>query len=620
MCGLVGVFGVRPVSDRSWLKSGNDIIMHRGPDSDGEWWSDDGRVGLAHRRLSIIDLTEAGHQPMHFSSNELSIVFNGEIYNYQDLREELASKGHQFASNTDTEVVLASYKEWGVDCLQHFNGMFAFALYDLRSQIGFLARDRAGEKPLFLCEINGELRFSSELKALLVDRRLPRTISRKSLDFYLAMGYVPSPHCILDGFKKLPPAGALLFDLKTGLNKTWQYWEMPVFQEDSEFVVEKNLLDELEILLSDSVRLRMIADVPVGVLLSGGVDSSLITAIASRSSDVVRTFTVGFPGHGALDETEHARLVATEFSTIHTELVAEDASADFIPKLAKQFCEPMADSSMIPTFLVSHLVRQHCKVALGGDGGDELFGGYDHYSRFKWIEQKTNLIPTSIKKFLSRKATEFLPVGFKGRNWVQGLGVDFKFELPQTNFLFDAKTRASLMSQHQTWPLVAESQYQQMTSRDEDLVQRATRTDFLTYLAEDLLVKVDRASMLSSLEVRLPLLDHRLVEFAFKNVPANLKATETRKKILLKKFASRLLPNNFDIDRKQGFSIPLNEWLKSDKFKNLFHDVLLDPSCIFDTNATKDLLWGQNKGCNNGERLFSLVLFEIWRNEYEASI
>ena len=368
MCGIIGIASKQAVVDRSWLAVGRDSMGHRGPDDAGEWWSTDGCVGFGHSRLSIIDLSPGGHQPMQDAAGELTIVFNGEIYNFSELREELAAKGAVFRSQSDTEVILAAYREWGADCLARLNGMFAFAIYDARQQTIFLARDRAGEKPLFYHRSGGVLRFASELKGLLADATLPRRIDPEALDCYLAMGYVPGERCILQGFNKLPPAHALRVDLQTGATKIWRYWQLPELEASAAHgrVDETALLDELENLLEDTVRRQLVADVPVGVLLSGGVDSSLVTAMAVRASSKVKTFTIRFPGHGTLDETEHARLIARYFDTEHVELEAAPTTADLLPRLACQFDEPMVDSSMIPTFLVSQLVRQHCTVALGG--------------------------------------------------------------------------------------------------------------------------------------------------------------------------------------------------------------------------------------------------------------
>lgn len=616
MCGIVGAGGTAPNFDHSWLAVGRDAIAHRGPDDAGEWWSTDGRVGLAHRRLSIVDLSPLGHQPMHLHERGLSVVFNGEIYNHIALRDELIALGFVFRSHSDTEVLLTAYAAWGQECLSRFNGMFAFALYDAPRQKLFLARDRAGEKPLFYRLANGSLQFASELKALLANPANPRRIDAEALDCFLAMGYVPGERCMLQGYNKLPPAHALLFDLRSGQAEVWRYWRLPEMAIEQSSLDEAALLDELETLLEDAVRGQMVADVPVGVLLSGGVDSSLVTAMAVRASSRVQTFTIGFPGHCKLDETEHARLIARHFGTRHTELMAEDATADLLPRLARQFDEPMVDSSMIPTFLVSQLVRQHCTVALGGDGGDELFGGYGHYRRLQWMQQKIGPMPLSLRRAVALSAEKCLPVGFKGRNWAQGLGVDLDHGLPLNASCFDATTRRKLLGVHSNWSLVAEEVTKTRVPQHSDILQRATRMDFANYLAEDILVKVDRASMLNSLEMRAPLLDYRLIEFAFGKVPSRLKATSTENKILLKRLTARMLPPEFDQQRKQGFSIPLGDWLKGGAFRKLFNEVLRDPQCSFDAGTVDGLLRGQDKGRSNGERLFALVLFELWRREY----
>jgi len=622
MCGIIGIVSLRPVEKREWLLSGRDAMTHRGPDDAGLWWSDSGQVGLAQRRLSIIDLSAAGHQPMHDPSSQCTIVFNGEIYNFEDLRNELIGVGITFASHSDTEVILAAYKVWGTDCLARLNGMFAFALYDATKQTLFLARDRAGEKPLYLFHAEGELRFASELKGLLADRTIPRRMSRESLDCYLSFGSVPGERCILQGFNKLPPAHAQLFDLKTGKHNTWRYWTLPDLDSTSAegAVSDEELLSELEQLLEDSVRRQLVADVPVGVLLSGGVDSSLVTALAVRSSSSVQTYSIGFPGHGVYDETEHARLVANHFGTKHTELVPEPTGADLLFRLARQFDEPMVDSSMIPTFLVSQLVRQSCTVALGGDGGDELFGGYGYYSRLLWLQERLGYVPRGLRRLVSIAAEKVLPVGLRGRNWFQGLGENLDTSLPLISGLFDQTTRKHLMSSHPGWQTSAEDILSHRVPIHPDLIQRVTRMDFQNYLAEDILVKVDRASMLNSLEVRAPFLDHRVVEFAFGRVPTRLKTTVSDKKIILKQLCEKLLPPEFDRQRKQGFSIPLAHWLKGGEMRELFYDILDRSDGFFDKKTVAGLLRGQDLGRGNSQRLFALVMFEIWRREYEVTL
>jgi asparagine synthase (glutamine-hydrolysing) len=617
MCGIVGVAAEAAVATRGWLAVGRDAMRHRGPDDFGEWWSVDGCVGLGHRRLAIIDLSPGGHQPMNVGG--LHIVFNGEIYNFLDLRSELASKGHNFRSDSDTEVLLAAYQEWGTDCLSRLNGMFAFALYDERRRQLFLARDRAGEKPLFYALGRGELRFASELKGLMADRNFARQIDPLALDCYLTLGFVPSPLCILRGVNKLPPANALTFDLATAKSRVWRYWEPPEPVSETRAAGEPELMERLEPLLEDAVRRQLMADVPVGVLLSGGVDSSLVTAMAVRSTPNVKTFTVRFPGHGRYDETEHARIVARHFGTEHTELDAGEVNVDLLPTLARQFDEPMVDSSMIPMYLVSRLVRQYCTVALGGDGGDELFAGYPHYNRILWMRAKFGAVPRSVRRVLATAGKICLPLGFRGRNWLHALEIDMEEGLPLVSSHFDRDWRRRLMTRKHNWTMAAEGVREERIPRAEDLLYRATRMDFQNYLAEDILVKVDRASMLNSLEVRAPLLDYRLIEFAFGEVPSDLKGTMTTRKVLLKKLAMRLLPPEFDQHRKQGFSIPLASWLRTGPWETFFKEILLG-SDLFNPAAVRKVLNGQKRGLRNSERLFALTLLELWRGEYGVSL
>jgi len=617
MCGINGFAGAPTVAGTHWLQIGRDTMRHRGPDDAGDWYSADGRVGLGHRRLSIIDLSPGGHQPMRDPLGELSIVFNGEIYNYLDLRAELQRLGHAFRSHSDTEVILVAYRQWGVDCLDRLNGMFAFGLYDSRRNHLFLARDRAGEKPLFYTVIDGQLRFASELKALMADTAMPRRVDPAALDCYLSMGFVPGELCIIQGVSKLPPASALVYRLDDGSLRKWRYWELPEPVEGP--VDEERLLDELEALLQDSVRRQLVADVPVGILLSGGVDSSLVTAMAVRVASKVKTFTIRFPGHGSYDETAHARLIAEHFGTEHVELSAEASTVDLLPMLARQFDEPMADSSMIPTFLVSRLLRAHCTVALGGDGGDELFGGYAHYNRLLWMQQRLGPVPHLLRRPLAA-AGGLLPVGFKGRNWLQGLGVKLDSGLPLIASLYDRDARRTLLGGRAAPATSAEQIRSALMPIEPDLLQRATRMDFMSYLPEDILVKVDRASMLNSLEVRAPLLDYRLIEFAYGKVPSYLKATADSRKVLLKRLTAKVLPPEFDRHRKQGFSVPLASWLHNGPWGDYFREALIGPDATFDRKAVEALLAGQSRGRTNSERLFALVVFELWRRHYQVTI
>jgi asparagine synthase (glutamine-hydrolysing) len=618
MCGIAGIAARRAPDSREWLLAGRDAMRHRGPDDAGLWWSDDGRVGLAHRRLAVVDLSAGGHQPM--ARGALHIVYNGEIYNFTDLRAELALAGHTFSSASDTEVILAAYRQWGVDCLARLKGMFALALFDAKCRTLLLARDRAGEKPLYYRAQAGEIRFASELKGLLADPDLARRVDAESFEAYLADGYVPAERCMLAGFAKLPPAHALSFEIDSGATRLWRYWQLPEAPAANVAVDESGLLNELERRFEQAVRRQLVADVPVGVLLSGGVDSSLVTAFAARAHPGVRSFTVRFPGHGAYDETEHARLIARHFGTGHVEIEAESMTPTLLPSLARQFDEPMTDSSMLPTYLLSKVVRSHCTVALGGDGGDELFGGYPHYDRMAWLARRCAPMPAFMRRALANLGGS-LPVGLRGRNWLMALGCDFATGVPAIAQMFDARARGRLAAAAAWSTDFAERDRAARIPVGAELLQRATRLDFATYLPEDLLVKVDRASMLTSLEVRAPLLDVDMIEFAFGQVPARLKADASGRKLLLKKLAARVLPPAFDQARKQGFSIPLARWLRAGEWREYFRDVLLDPAQRwFDRRAIEAMLAGESEHRSNAERLFGLVMFELWRREYHVEV
>lgn len=558
---------------------------------------------------------------MSDTSGTLWITFNGEIYNWLELRQELSALGHVFRSRTDTEVILAAYREWGIACLERLNGMFAFALYDAAREHLFLARDRAGEKPLFYWYRNGTLSFASELKALMADPELERRLDPVSLDYFLAFGYVPGERCILRGVHKLPPAHAAIFRLETGELKIWRYWELPPpppEQAVPDAEEPEELLSELEHLLTDSVKRQLIADVPVGILLSGGVDSSLITAVAARNAPRIQTYTITFPDYPSHDEARHARLIAEHFATDHHELAASPASLDLLPKLAAQFDEPIVDSSMIPTYLVCNLVRQYCTVALSGDGGDELFGGYSHYCRLLRMERAIGWIPRPLRAVAAKMAMTVLPIGFRGRNYFLDMGIDFTSQAPRLARLFDKQARLRL-----TPPDIREFLQRHAVLRENDqqgggadLLDRVERDDFCRYLPEDLLVKMDRMAMLNSLEVRAPLLDYRVVQFAFGKVPSRLKADQRRKKILLKALGKRLLPQRFDWERKQGFSIPLAAWLRGE-WREAFGAILLDRTePLFNRNELERLWRNHQRGFSNSERLFGLVLFELWRERY----
>ncbi len=618
MCGILGIASSE-IDHRRDLSAMRDTLAHRGPDDAGGWQSADGAVALAHRRLSIIDLSPGGHQPMLDGSGSLTITFNGEIYNFQELRRELQGAGHQFRTASDTEVILESYRRWGDDFVAHLNGMFAFALYDANRRRLLLARDRAGEKPLFYSHAPGALRFGSELKALMADPSFRRELDPEAFDCYLAYGYVPRERCILRGVRKLPQGHMLVYDLDTDTCRVQRYWELP--PPPTATLPPDALVEQLDSLLLDAVGRQMVADVPVGILLSGGIDSSLITAMAARTAgNRVKTFTVTFPGHGSYDEGPYARLVADHFGTDHAELAAEPPGVELLPTLARQYDEPIADSSIVPSFLVSRLIRQHATVALGGDGGDELFGGYPHYSWVQWQHRIRQVIPKAIRQPVAALAGSTLPVGVRGRNYLIGATEDAGHGIAHVNVYFDRWTRQRLLLDPRRFPQIAESVRAGRPSDGRSLLRLATEADFTTTMCDGYLVKVDRASMLNSLEIRAPWLDYRLIEFAFGRVPDALRATARERKILPRMLAKRLLPTRLDLKRKQGFSIPLATWLTG-SWGAFFDDVLQNASPdLFDQRTIQELLAGQRKGRANAARLFCLTMFELWRREYRVAL
>lgn len=619
MCGIVGAAGRRLQITGETVQRMRDTLSHRGPDDAGSWLSSDGTCALGHRRLSIIDLSPGGHQPMHDPKGELTIVFNGEIYYFLELRHELESRGHSFHTASDTEVILAAFREWGEGCVTRLRGMFSLAIHDSTRRTLFLARDRAGEKPMFYWHHDGVLLFGSELKALMQFPGFPRRLDMQALNRYLAFAYITGSNCILEGVKKLPAAHCATYDIDADTIAVGPYWRLPVPARDGT-ASDDDLVEEMHELLRDSVRHQLIADVPVGIMLSGGVDSSLVTAVASEVSSVpVHTFNISFPGAARYDEAPFARMVAKHFGTKHTELAAEPATVDLLPLLARQYDEPMGDSSMVPTYLVANLIRQEATVALGGDGGDELFGGYHHYEWVRRQELVRRLVPAPLRAGVSA-AAKLLPLGVRGRNYLVGSARDLAWSMGHVNLYFDVRARRALLAPSgfsaDDTPELEKARYAFGCSA----TQRAMAMDFSTYLADDILVKVDRASMLTSLEVRAPLLDPRIIEFAFGRVPDRLRAWRGQRKVLLRMLAKRLLPPELDITRKQGFSIPLDRWFEG-PWGAYMRQVLseADPR-LFDQKVIQSFIAGQEKGLVNSHRLFALTVFELWRREYNVSL
>ena len=611
MCGIFGLARLSSSVKPSELALQISKLSHRGPDDQGTWVSDDHHAGLAHRRLSIIDLTAAGHQPMVDSSGRYAMVFNGEVYNYLELRNELETFGFRFRGSGDSEVVLASYIHWGEDCLSRFNGMFALAIYDSGSNKAnpsiFLARDRAGKKPLYLAHKGESFVFASELKA--IPSEFGSKINLEALNFYLALGYIPSHLCIVDGVSKLPPAHAARFEINSGTFRQWRWWYLPELNPDSETDVD-GLIDEAESLMHDAVRLRLRSDVPVGVLLSGGLDSSLMVASAAHASTKVKTFTIGFPG-SKLDETKYASIVARHFNTEHHVLSLQEPSLSVLNELAPMVDEPLADSSLIPAYLVSKLTVGHVKVAIGGDGGDELFGGYGDYTTAMSDEERLGWLPKFLIKNIALAAGK-LPTGMRGRNRIYALRGGAYQSLIWGSPFFDAPARSRIFSQEALDMLgdkfMAPERFQFdlfMTGRDP--VDSMTRTHFGSILPDDYLVKVDRASMAVGLEMRCPLLDYRLIEFAFGRLPSKWKVEGKEGRRLQKRIGKRLLPEQLNIDRKQGFSIPINDWFRNSNCADVRKIRGAFPSFIEQDNVD-DLMLGHQNGRANGSRLFALFM------------
>ena len=619
MCGILGVAtnNPRPGSE-GWVDSGLEAIAHRGPNAKEVWTSYDSRVNFGHVRLSIIDIDNRSNQPLERLDLNLVITFNGELYNFKDLRQQLIGLGFSFETGGDTEVVLVAYSMWGIDCLKRFEGMFSFAIYDYSANQIFMARDIAGEKPFFYYYEEGNLYFASELKALLHDNYLPRHLNLAAIARYLEFGFVSGENCIIEGFGKLEPAHYMTFDFES--IKITRYWHLPEYEGAA--VGIEFLVDQVDKLLRRSIERMLVADVPLGILLSGGLDSSLIVAMASDiSAEKLNTYTVSFPEDESLDEASHAQLIADYFETNHTVLnVDPNTIIEKLPTICSFYDEPIIDSSMLPTWLVTSMVSQHCKVALGGDGGDELFGGYKHYSRLAFLKTTTLGIPPRLRNLMVAVASRLVPRKFKFLRYLEPWASDLNRNLPIIARYFSVSDIRSLLpslklklsSNNALVPLESES--------SGSLVQEATRRDFRHYLPEDILVKVDRASMSNSLEMRAPFLSKELIEFAFRELPPEYKATMFDRKILLKKLAKRYLPPAFDYQRKQGFSIPVDAWMRDGELRELFDTVMFEDNAFFDNKFLKTLLAEHDDGVSNGEKLFGLLQFQLWLVRYGIAI
>ena len=619
MCGIVGYAGQAGALPADLLQRMRDALAHRGPDGAGYWQSMDGAVQFGHRRLAILDLSAAGAQPMRSATDASAIVFNGEIYNHEELRGTLAARGVVFRGRSDTEVLLAAYEVWGEACVERLQGMFAFAIYDVARRTLFMARDRAGEKPLYWARHRGGLVFASELKALMVDPEFPRRLSAEGLAHYLTFGYVPGERCILEGVHKLKPAHTLSWQLGEESPTIRRYWDLPAAAPE-ESASPDQLTDQLQHLLGNAIREQLIADVPLAVLLSGGVDSSVVTALAVRaSSQRVRTFTVTLPGHPRLDEQRFARAVATHLGTEHVELPLSQSSVDLLQTLAAQYDEPVADSSMIPTYLLARTVAQHCKVVLGGDGGDELFGGYLAYQSALRREQLQSRLPNGVRVLVGETARRALPSGATGRSTLMALRGTLADGIAQSAVWTDAPELGRVSPWLAPRPPKQPPKFwrRNLVEAERGLPGAAMATDFRSYLPEDILVKVDRASMLCSLEVRAPFLDPRVIEFAFRDVPNRMRVTSRERKVLLKRLARRLLPSELDIDRKQGFTIPTAQWLTPAVLDAWQEECREQIGTVLSSEAVKKYRRRKSLAAEHG--LYAAMLLTSWMRHYRIA-
>ena len=619
MCGILG-FTSRDIRDpKLWLKNGVDLLNHRGPDSEGIWLNENQNIGLGFKRLSIIDLSVNGNQPMLSEDCMHHIVFNGEIYNHHEIRNILQNKKYVFKSSSDTEVLLYSYIEWGEKCLEKIDGMFAFAILDLVNQKFFLARDRVGEKPLFYSINKGNLYFASEIKPLLNINNDKNQISNESLNSYLENGYVQKNKSIYKDIFKLEASTYMTFNLENRKDSITQYEN---FIQPSKkrhirkyFNSEEKLIEKLEMLLTNSITNKLIADVPIAFLLSGGVDSSVLVSLASRIETKINTFTVTFPGYSKFDESHHANIIAKKFNTNHYEVDGGKISPWIMDEIVQFFDEPLADSSILPTFTLFKEISNHYKVAIGGDGGDELFGGYDHYNRAAQLELAGKLMPLLLRKGIAKFILSRKNIGSKGYKSIEIFGSNFKELDTNFNHFFNYEEREKLLlnNLHCSVPY----EVKEFNLSNKNLIERLSYRDFNNFLSEDILVKVDRSSMAHSVELRSPFLDKKIIDFAFNQTPANQKISLFQRKILLKKLASKILPGQFDLKRKQGFSIPINDLLKEEVWFDYFYTKISDfQTSIFDKDLLFKLMNDQKAGMQNGERLFSIVHFICWHNRY----
>jgi asparagine synthase (glutamine-hydrolysing) len=630
MCGIAGWANLENKPSQNWgeavLRSMCNRMQHRGPDSEGVWLNES--VALGMRRLSIIDL-HTGEQPVFSEDKQTIAVMNGEIYNFREIRRDLEKRGHKFETQTDTEVLPHLYEEYGEQMVEHLNGMFAFALWDLPKKKLLLARDRFGEKPLYYGVFDNKLIFASEPKVLLENPNVKAEINLNALRQYLSFDYVPAPLSIYKNIYKLP--AAYLLTVENEEVKTRRYWNLSFRKNGGKLSIGQAAKDLRE-LLADSVRMRLVSDVPLGILLSGGVDSSTVAAFATQfSSERVKTFSIGFE-EDSFDESKYARQVATHLGTEHyEEKLSVERAADLISEIGAWLDEPLSDSSLIPTFLLARFVKKHVTVALGGDGGDEIFAGYPMYFGHK-MAGIYDSIPRFLRSSLIEPVVNNLPVSTKN------LSFDYKAKRFIAASKYDAVTRHHLwfgsFSIEQQNDLLTEKVLAQ-SSGDiygdaknllkicdaQEQIEQMQFLDMNFYLAEDILTKVDRASMAVSLEVRAPFLDPRIAEFAA-GLPLEYKLKGAKGKYILKKAVEDLLPETILKRPKKGFGVPIAEWLKGN-LNALLHDLLaperLKNQGLFDEKFVQKLITEHERGAaSHHKQLWTLLVFQLWYKNFIA--
>ena len=624
MCGIAGIIGRQgDVVDAADIRRMCSSILHRGPDDEGIYAK--GPVGLGIRRLSIIDLA-GGRQPIHNEDKSLWVVFNGEIYNFQQLRAELENRGHRFSTHTDTEVIVHLYEEMGRDCVHKLRGMFAFALYDESQHKILIARDRLGEKPLYYAFDGRRLLFGSEIKVILAVAPELAQVDHQGLVQYIQFGYIPDPATSFSDIKKLPPGH--LLELEKGKLSISQYWDLPEYSTHSP-VSEEECLEELEFRLAEAVKMRLIADVPLGAFLSGGVDSSTIVALMARfSSRPVKTFSIGFRQKD-FDETPYSRLVARKFGTEHHELVLEPDVVNSVETITQSFEEPFGDASALPTYYVSCLARQHVTVALSGDAGDEIFAGYDRY-RVCLHDRAFDWLPDWTRRIYCEHIHELVPRATPGRS------LGYSIFLPwQERYLEEISSQAlqrqiALFSDDfletglgEANPLDQFRGYIERAPAREPL-SCLLYLDSKTYLPADILTKVDRMSMLASLEARAPMVDHVFLEWAT-GLTSAWKMRGREQKYILRKLAMRIgVPAEVLYRPKQGFALPIVTWTRHD-LKDLILTLLLEPRTLqrgyLNPRGVHQLLNEHFSGRRNHVgRIWRLLMLELWHRNYLEKI